>query len=302
MKVGFIGLGNMGWPMARRLHQAGHELRCYDAVDAARSRAAAAGLPVVAEALHAARDVDALLLMLPSSDVVEAVLLDGGVLVAMPPSATVVDMGSSRPASTRSLAEAAAARGVRYVDAPVSGGVLGAEAGSLTIMAGGEGEDVTALQGLLSLLGGRITHVGPAGAGHALKALNNLMSATHLLVSSEALLVGQAFGLDFEVMLDAVNTSSGRSGSTEVKWPKYVLPGTYDSGFGMALMVKDMTIAVDLANELDTPSPLSAAALDLWRDAVADLPTGADHTAIVQWLRSQHRPEPAPSSDNQTIR
>jgi 3-hydroxyisobutyrate dehydrogenase len=225
--------------------------------------------------------------MLPNSDVVEAVLLEDGLLGVLPAGATVVDMSSSRPASTRKLAQQATARGVHYVDAPVSGGVTGAESGNLTIMVGGAPDDVVPLRPILDVLGTKVMHVGPPGAGHALKALNNLMSATHLLVSSEALLIGREFGLDVEVMLDAINTSSGRSGSTEVKWPKFVVTGRYDSGFGAALMLKDMGIALDLGNELGVPAPLAASAVDLWDKAVAALPPGADHTAIVQWLERE---------------
>jgi len=286
MDIAFFGLGNMGWPMARRLHEAGHTVRCYDPSPEARARVESAGLSTLSDATEAASS-DVVLLMLPNSDVVEAVLLRDGLLAAMPAGSTVVDMSSSRPASTRTLAEKAGARRVRYVDAPVSGGVIGAESGNLTIMVGGAAEDVAALKPVLDALGNKVMHVGPPGAGHALKALNNLMSATHLLVSSEALLAGREFGLDVQVMLDAINTSSGRSGSTEVKWPKYVVTGRYDSGFGAALMLKDMGIALDLATELGVPAPLTTSAVALWRQAVAALPPGADHTAIVQWLENE---------------
>jgi len=292
--VGFVGLGNMGLPMALRLGNAGHAVRCFDGSDAARQRATEAGLDTT-ETLGAVVDgVDVLMLMLPSSDVVEAVLLGAELLAAMPVGSIVVDMGSSRPSSTKALADTALSKDVGYVDAPVSGGVAGAESGALTIMTGGHPEDVKTVRPLLGLMGTKVTHAGPAGAGHALKALNNLMSATHLLVSSEALLAGHAFGLDYDVMLDVINTSSGRSGSTETKWPRHVLPGTFDSGFGMALMVKDMGIAVDLADELGWPAPLAHAATDLWRQAATELPDGADHTAVVEWLRERrgdHHPQ-----------
>lgn len=286
--VGFVGLGNMGLPMAVHLARAGHATRCFDGSDSALERAAEAGLDTAKNLDDVVDGIDVLMLMLPSSDVVEAVLLGSKLLTAMTAGSIVVDMGSSRPSSTKALAGAALSRDVGYVDAPVSGGVAGAESGSLTIMTGGRTEDVETVRPLLELMGKKVTHAGPAGAGHALKALNNLMSATHLLVSSEALLAGHAFGLNYDVMLDVINTSSGRSGSTETKWPRHVLPGTFDSGFGMALMVKDMGIAVDLADELGWPAPLAHAATDLWRQAVTELPDGADHTAVVEWLRKRH--------------
>jgi 3-hydroxyisobutyrate dehydrogenase len=290
MDIAFFGLGNMGWPMARRLHEAGHALRCYDPSADAVARATAAGLQILTTIGEAA-SCDVVLLMLPNSDVVETVLLGEGLLAGMSSGSTVVDMSSSRPASTRMLAGKATEADVRYIDAPVSGGVVGAESGNLTIMVGGAAEHVAGLRPVLDVLGTKVMHVGPPGAGHALKALNNLMSATHLLISSEALLVGREFGLDVEVMLDAINTSSGRSGSTEVKWPKYVVTGRYDSGFGAALMLKDMGIALDLAGEMGVATPLSADAVALWREAVAALPPGADHTAIVQWLENKKAAE-----------
>jgi 3-hydroxyisobutyrate dehydrogenase len=287
--------------MARRLREAGHDVRCFDVAQDARELAAADGLTVVDDMRETATGSRALILMLPNSDVVESALLEVGLLGAMPSGGVIVDMGSSRPTSTRWLAGRAADAGVGYVDAPVSGGVSGAEAGSLTIMVGGDHDHVEPVAPLLALMGNKIKRVGPSGAGHALKALNNLMSATHLLVSSEALLAGHAFGLDFEVMLDTINTSSGRSGSTEVKWPKYVLPGTYDSGFGAALMAKDASIAVDLIHGLGWPSPVADAATAAWSEAVAELPRGADHTSIVEWLRRRHDAAIDPSSDSSTV-
>ena len=154
----------------------------------------------------------------------------------------------------------------------------------MTIMVGGPDDTVAALTPLLAVLG-RVRKVGPVGAGHALKALNNLMSAAHLLASSEALLVGQRFGLDPAVMLDAVNGSSGRSGSTENKWPNFVLPGTFDSGFALALLVKDIRIALGLAEATGARSALAARTVELWAEAAAALGPDADHTEIVRWLR-----------------
>lgn len=282
--LGFVGLGNMGTPMVRRLVEAGYTVRGFDTDPAARDRIATP----VDELTEVAKGADAILLMLPNSDVVEHVLYKGGLLEAARPGTVLVDMGSSRPHSTRTVAEWSASRGVPMVDAPVSGGVVGAEAGTLTVMAGGAAGDVDRVRPPLAQLGTKVSHVGGVGAGHALKALNNLMSATHLLVSSEALLAGQEFGLDPAVMLEVVNGSSGRSGSTETKWPKFVLPGTFDSGFGLRLMLKDMRIAVDLARETGWPSALGESAVELWTKAAEELPADADHTEIVRWLQNEH--------------
>jgi len=162
----------------------------------------------------------------------------------------VIDMSSSDPMRTRELAARAGASGVTLIDAPVSGGVAGARAGSLTVMVGGPAGVLDRLRPVLEVLGSHVVHAGDiVGAGHAIKALNNLMSAAHLLASSEALLAGRQFGLDPEVMLSIVNSSSGRSGSTQVKWSKFILPEAYDSGFGLRLMLKDMRIALQLEQE-----------------------------------------------------
>lgn len=286
--VGFVGLGRMGAPMAGRLAKSGFAVRGYDAAPAAReSFAGIPGATVVETAAEVADGAAAVVLMLPNSAVVDSVLMDEGVLGRMAQGAVLVDMGSSEPMRTRELTAAAAEHGISLVDAPVSGGVRGARDGTLTIMTGGSPETVAAVRGLLEVLGAKALHVGPVGAGHALKALNNLLSATHLLVTSEAVLAGRAFGLDPAVMLEAINGASGRSGSTETKWPHFMLERSFDSGFGLRLMVKDMRIAVALADEVGWPSRLGAAAADLWGRAAGLLPAEADHTEIVRWLEAE---------------
>jgi 3-hydroxyisobutyrate dehydrogenase len=289
--IGFVGLGNMGEPMVRRLAAAGYEVLAYDVAELARARLSdTTGVTLTVSPAETADGADAVILMLPDSAVVEQVLLGDGLLDRVRPPTLVADMSSSEPARTRALAERAASRGVTLVDAPVSGGVVGARAGSLTIMTGGPADALRALGPVLGVLGSRIVHAGDIpGAGHAIKALNNLMSAAHLLASSEAMLAGQAFGLDPAVMLDIVNTSSGRSGSTQNKWPNYILPGTFDSGFSITFMVKDMKIALQLAEAAGTPAPLSTAAVAAWATADAEMPAGADHTEIARWLEQAAR-------------
>ncbi|MDT7586629.1 MAG: 3-hydroxyisobutyrate dehydrogenase [Pseudonocardiales bacterium] len=287
--VGFVGLGRMGDPMVRRVAAGGVAVRGYDAAAGA-TEGLAGVVTTVDSAAAAAAGAPVVILMLPDSDVVEKVV-DGGLLDALGDGALLVDMSSSEPLRTRALARRVAERGVTLVDAPVSGGVSGARAGTLTIMVGGPADAAATLTPLLSLMG-RVRHVGDVGAGHALKALNNLMSAAHLLASSEAILAGERFGLDPAVMLDAVNGSSGRSGSTENKWPNYVLPETYDSGFTAGLMVKDIRIALGLAEATGAPSQLAARTVELWGRAVEQLGPGADHTEIVRWLRRAGEPGP----------
>src|SRR6266571_3894616 len=188
----------MGEPMVRRLARAGHAVRAYDKSKQAAGRLAGVPGVTVTETLHGVLDrADVVILMLPDSGVVEEVLLSDGLLEQMAPPALLVDMSSSEPARTRALAERSAQRGVTLLDAPVSGGVTGARNGSLTIMAGGSAAALAQLRPVLDVLGSKVVHAGGiVGAGHAVKALNNLMSAAHLLVSSEAILAGRAFGLD----------------------------------------------------------------------------------------------------------
>jgi 3-hydroxyisobutyrate dehydrogenase len=309
--IGFAGLGHMGTPMVGRLVAAGHGLRVFDIAAAARARhEGLGGVAVVSQVAEIADGADVVILMLPDSAVVAQVLLADGLLEHVASSAVVVDMSSSVPARTRELARTAAERGITLIDAPVSGGVAGAQSGSLTIMVGGPADVLDRLRPVLQVLGSHVVHAGGfVGAGHAIKALNNLMSAAHLLASSEALLAGRQFGLDPDVMLSIVNSSSGRSGSTQVKWPKFILPQAYDSGFGLRLMLKDMRIALQLEQEAGVPAPLGQAAVAAWAAAAEDLPPAADHTEIARWLAAQidqsmesERPLPIVGSRSRTLR
>lgn len=285
--VGFWGLGNMGMPMARRLVEAGVRVFGYDVSPLARDRFAAAGGTAITGPADLA-GVGVVVLMLPNSDIVEEVLLVDGIADAVPRGALIVDMSSSEPLRTQALAARLAERGLNFLDAPVSGGVSGAEQGTLAIMVGGSAVDVDGVAPLLEHFG-RPARVGPVGAGHALKALNNLLSATHLWATSEAMLVGERFGLDPEVMLMTINGSSGRSGSTQNKWPNFILPGGYDSGFGLQLMLKDMRIATGLAHDLGVPISLGDAVVTEWARAAAELPPSADHTEVARFLEQESR-------------
>jgi 3-hydroxyisobutyrate dehydrogenase len=280
--VGFVGLGRMGAPMATRLAEAGYQVQGYDVSEAAAGNwAERAGSCPAATLSAAAAGAAAVILMLPDSVVVRRVLTG----LAPAPGTVVVDMSSSEPLVTRELAAELARGGVTLVDAPVSGGVAGAVSGRLTIMAGGAPADLARVRPLLDVLGARVVRVGGVGAGHAVKALNNLLSATHLLATSEAMAAAAEFGLDVPTVLGAINSSSGRSGSTENKWPNFIVPRTFDSGFSLRLLLKDMRIALGLAEAAGTPAALSAAATALWAEAAEALPADADHTEIARWLR-----------------
>jgi 3-hydroxyisobutyrate dehydrogenase len=277
----------MGLPMASRLVDAGFDVCGFDlSQDARNTFAHARGGRSARTAAAAVARAEVVVLMLPSSSIIEQAVIRSGLhddLHAVGgPAPLLLDMGSSDPGSTRQLATVAAERGIGVVDAPVSGGVRGAVDGTLTIMVGGAEEDVARVEPLLEALGNAV-RVGALGAGHALKSLNNLLSATHLLASAEVLRIGRAFGLD-PTMLAAINASSGRSGSTELKLPQHVLPGTFMSGFRLDLLAKDVGVAVTLAEEMGVRSRLADAVLDLWRDAGEALEDGADHTEIYRWV------------------
>ncbi|OMH37103.1 NAD(P)-dependent oxidoreductase [Tersicoccus sp. Bi-70] len=280
-RIGLIGLGNMGRPMATLLVDAGHDVVGFDVAPSARQAAGDAGIPIAASVVELAATCDIVILMLPSSDIVDAIAQD---LLDAPDRCMtlLLDMSSSIPDRTVALAERCAPSGVAVVDAPVSGGVLRARTGDLTIMVGGSDQDVARVQDVLDVLGGSVVHVGAVGTGHATKALNNLLSATHLLATNEAVLAAQTFGIDPAVFLDVVNTSSGRSGSSELKLPRFVLSGRFDSGFSAALLDKDVRIAIGVEQAMGVPAPVSEAVGQRWSELTARLEPGADHTAIIR--------------------
>ncbi len=273
----------MGTPMSQRLVAQGFDVVGSDISQQAREALAASGARATARSTDAVKGADVVILMLPDSNVVDAVVRDEEFASALNPTSVVIDMSSSEPQRTKEISTFLAERGVHFIDAPVSGGVAGAAKGSLTVMVGGDASVVASVRDVLDVIG-RVMHVGPIGSGHAVKALNNLMSATHLLVTCEAILAGQRFGLDTAAMLSVFNTSSGRSGSTENKMPNFILPKTFNSGFGLRLMLKDMKIAVQLAEQEGVPCELSRDAVELWSEAAEVLDPKADHTEIARWL------------------
>lgn len=282
-QIGFVGLGMMGFPMAGRLVAAGMNVLAYDVVAETRARFATghAGGRVATD-LQAFGDCDVVITMLPNSDIVdEAVLALGKVLAR---GALVIDMSSADPVRTRTLAEAVGAAGLAMIDAPVSGGVSRAVAGTLAIMAGGDEADVERARPLLAHLGSTLTHVGAIGAGHAMKALNNYVSAAGLIATAEALIAGQRFGIDPNVMVEVLNSSTGKNNTTENKARQFMLSGAFNSGFSLALMAKDVGIAAVLAEAVDAAMPLGAHVNALCSQAASELGKGADHTEMYRFV------------------
>ncbi len=287
--IGFIGLGQMGIPMTNQLLQAGFTVKAFDAAAAARAKfEAVTGAAAVESAAAACRDVAAVITMLPDGKIVREVLCGAGegegALAAAAAGTVVIDMSSSSPIDTESLGAELQPRGFALVDAPVSGGVKRALDGSLAIMAGGEADTVERVRPLLSAMGAAVFATGPLGSGHAMKALNNYVSAAGLVAAAEAILVGRRFGLDPATIVDVLNASTGRNNSTEKKMKQQVLSGDFASGFSLALMTKDLHTAAEIARHAGIAAPLSEVCEDLWAEADAKLGAGADHTEIYRFL------------------
>ncbi|CAB3860044.1 2-(hydroxymethyl)glutarate dehydrogenase [Achromobacter anxifer] len=283
-RVGLIGIGSMGWPMAARLVQAGFAVTVFDAVPGQAARfAQEVGGQAAATCAELAAQSDIIFTMLPTSAIVEQVLNgEQGVLAGLRPGSVVVDMSSGVPAHTQRLAQAVAAAGGVMVDAPVSGGVPRARTGELAIMYGGPAATLERVRPALSSMGTSITAVGEVGSAHAMKALNNLVSAGGFLIGVEAMLIGQQFGLDPNVIVDVLNASTGMNNSTQKKFKQFVLSRQFNSGFGLDLMVKDLGIALGIATDTGTPTPFASLCRELWASAGKTLGKGQDHTAIAR--------------------
>jgi len=285
--IGFIGLGAMGSRMVRHIRHA-EQILMHD-VDIERTRVLAAEIgarPVAA--LKDFAQADIVILMLPDSDAVDQVFraeAEGALLSVLRPGALVIDMGSSTPTRTVENARIAHARGIRFIDAPVSGGVGGAQAASLAIMVGASAETFEAVRPLLQCMGAKVIRAGEVGSGHAVKALNNLLGATILAASAEVFAVGEKFGLDPAVMHSIVDASSGGSFMSNRVWPKAVLPQSWDFGFALALMNKDVGIAMSLIESTGVQTVLSKANAGIWAEANAQAAPGADMSEVVRRMR-----------------
>src|SRR6202046_4358244 len=251
-QIGFIGLGNMGRPMAGHLVDAGFALTVSDAAPrVTEGFVAQHPTSIAAAGPQSFAAVQALILMLPTSAIVEDVLEREQVSGALPPGCLVIDMSSSEPLRTRSLAARLRAKGLSMLDAPVSGGVRGASAARLSVLVGGSEADLTRATPLLQAMAATIIRVGDIGSGHAVKALNNLVSAATMSITVEALVVAQAFGITAGTMTEVLNSSSGRSNTSENKLAQFMTSGSFDSGFSLQLMAKDVGLAIGLARALD---------------------------------------------------
>jgi 3-hydroxyisobutyrate dehydrogenase len=289
-RIGFIGMGNMGVPMAANLVRGGYQVTAHDiALERARDFATAHNAHAAETLAALGRDCDLIITMLPSGREVRQVLLeaDGGALVRnLRAGSIVIDMSSADPVGTRALGEELAASNIKLVDAPVSGGVPRAKDGTLAIMIGGNADAVATAKPVLSKMGAKLFDVGGLGCGHAMKALNNFLAGTSFAAASEALRVGRTFGLDPAVMIDVINVSTGRSFPTDLVIKQHVLSGTFATGFALGLLAKDVRIAADLASQIGTDAPIGRMICDLWAEARDAIGPEQDHSrAAEHWDR-----------------
>jgi 3-hydroxyisobutyrate dehydrogenase len=283
-RVAFLGLGAIGTPMARHLAAPEFDLVVWNRT---RSRAdafaATTSARVVATPAEAAVGRDVVITCLPVSRDVEA-LLDGpsGLLATMARGSTLVDCTSGDAATSRRIAARLAAHGITFIDAPVSGGVAGAEKGTLTVMVGGHEEVLERVRPVLACFGTRIVHCGDVGTGDALKAVNNALLAMHIWGTAEGLVALEKAGVRAEIALEVINASSGRSNSSMNLFPERVLTRAFPRTFRLALLDKDVGIAAELAREQRVPSPLLQLTAELFRIAHDELGEAADHVEAVK--------------------
>ncbi len=285
--VGVIGLGVMGAPMAGHLARAGHPLALFD-VDPATTQRLAASLPgssACATPAEVAARSDIVITMLPNGEVVRDVTLGAdGLRQGLRAGALLLDTSSSEPWITRETGQVLAAQGVAMVDAPVSGAQWGAEAAELVFMVGGAPADVDRVRPLLDVMGHAVHHLGALGAGHAMKCLNNMITAMNLMVLAEGLVIGTRHGLDPAAMTEVLNQSTGGSWVAQTHIHQRVLSRTFDDPFKLELMLKDVGIGMELARSGQIPAPLSGLGHQLWRAASLAVGPGKSVSELVRWV------------------
>jgi 3-hydroxyisobutyrate dehydrogenase len=298
-RIGFIGLGVMGAPMAGHLAKAGFSLAAHDI-----SRVNADALASEHSAIRVAENPrqigemsDIVITMLPSGAYVQEVALGSpGVIEGLHPGGLLLDTSSSEPWVTVDTAKALAAAGIDMVDAPVSGARMGAESAQLVFMVGGEKDPVNRVMPLLQVMGKRFFHLGPIGTGHAMKCINNLITSNTLVATAEGLIIGKRFGLDPDAMIDVLNVSTGMSWISQTQFKQRIINRKFDDPFKLALMLKDIGIAMELASRNSVPAQLSACGQELWRTAASQSKQGDSLSEMVRWIERMTKTEITPSS------
>ena len=294
--IAFLGLGNMGGPMAKNLLAAGHALTVFDLVEAACAAVAAEGASIAASAFEAAEGADVIISMLPAGKHVAGTFLgEDGLLAKVSTDTLILDASTIDAATARQVGEAAAELGIDFMDTPVSGGVAAAAAGTLAFMCGGGASAFDRAKPILSGMGSaeKIFHAGPAGAGQVAKAANNMLLAVHMIVTSEALAMGEAHGLDPAVLSEIMKASSGNNWSLQVynPWP-HVMEGvpssnSYQPGFMVDLMVKDLGLACEVAESCGLNNQMGKQAMAAYSDHQGEGNGPRDFSSILEWVKAQ---------------
>ena len=287
-EIGFIGLGNMGLPMAANLVKAGHKVSGFDTVAEAIGKAKDAGIEIAASAAEAAAGRDIVITMLPNGKIVTSVFSQ--IVPACAPGTVIVDSSTIDVASARAAHDVAAKAGLLSVDAPVSGGVGGAEAGTLTFMVGGSDEALAKAQPALDIMGGRTVHCGEGGAGQAAKMCNNMLLGISMIGACEAFSLAEKLGLSQQALFDVVSTSSGSCWSVNTYCPvpgvgpKSPADNDYKPGFSAALMLKDLGLSQQAAEENGAATPMGGHAMEYYQRFVDAGNAGADFSGIIRYL------------------
>ena len=276
-KVGFVGLGAMGSVMSPLLVKAGYQVFGYDIIA---NIDVSSGVKQL-DTLDDFAQFDAVIFMLPNSKIVSQVVTK---LLEINTKSILIDMSSSDPRETKKLGKTIETKGLKFLDAPVSGGVSRAKTGDLMIMAGGKEQDLEEVKDLLSVMG-TVQFAGPLGSGHAIKALNNYVSAAGLIASFEALATARSFGIQPENFLKIINGATGKNNTTEVKLDKFVVSEQFNSGFALDLMVKDVSIAHNLIKDLSSDNPLSSDVYNYLSESLKLLGDNPDHTEVYKVIK-----------------
>lgn len=280
----------MGMPMIRNLLQAHYSVTGFDLNPlVAQELKSETYFEMATSATALTKKCDVIILMLPDINIVDRLLWEGdeALAKAMNAKQTLIDMSSSDPVRSRANFDRLAQLEISFIDAPVSGGVRRAKDGSLPIMMGGSAPAVETIKPILQAMGKTLVHVGAAGAGHAVKALNNYVSASGLLAVCEALVAAEKFGIDPHLVNQVFNASTGKNNTTDVKVENFMLSGTFNSGFSLALMRKDLQTAHDFITRMETPKTFANVCTQTWTQAEKTLDKGADHTAMYAFTQKK---------------
>lgn len=284
MDIGFIGLGNMGGPMARRLIEAGHKLVVYDTRNDAVAPLVALGAQLASSPADVADRVETVMASLPSLQISKKVALEEGGVIHGKRVKRFVDLSTTGSRVAAEICAELAKKNIVQIDSPVSGGVGGATRGTLAVMVSGPQADIDVVKDALSVFGKVFVIGHKPGMAQTMKLANNFLSATAMAATSEAVAMGVKAGLDPKVMIDVINAGSGRNTASEGKFPQTILPRTFNYGFGTALMLKDVRLCAEEARELDVPSAVMRAVLEQWEMTNSEFGGDSDFTAIVKMI------------------